>query len=396
MKPLIRHIRATAILLALGLLGADLNDLRAQGAEAVTDAMRERSLVSMGAPARLDAVFAKAQRGEPITIAAIGGSITAGGERTKTPANRYIAQVAKWFEAKFPKSKITFMNAGIGSTNSGFGALRVERDVLSKNPDLVIVEFAVNDSFPGFKLDDSYEGVLRQILSSPKQPAAIELFFMHKDDASAQDEQSKLGTYYGLPMVSFRNAFFPEYKAGTLKWEDFYADVVHPNDQGHGFASELLRNFFDKALARFPSNGAALPQIKPLPAPLVSDAFQRCWLFRADDLKTLSNEGWTVEPGRSIQCSPAGGKLEYEATGDRLLLGVSIPKGAADKAFISVDGGERVSLSVRGPNRALVTGLTPGRHRVVVTVEPYTPAPDDKDPNVKISWGGSAGVPKGP
>jgi hypothetical protein len=48
-------------------------------ATAVTEAMRERAMVSQGDPARLYSVLAKARRGEPICVAAIGGSITAGG-----------------------------------------------------------------------------------------------------------------------------------------------------------------------------------------------------------------------------------------------------------------------------------------------------------------------------
>ncbi len=196
-----------ALILTFAALGSTIG--RGDSPDVVTDSMRQRSLISMGDLARLDAVFAKARRGEPIVVAALGGFITAGGERTKDPANRYISQVSKWFQEKFPNSKVTFVNAGIGSTNSGYGALRVQRDVLSKNPDFVIVEYAVNDWFAGFLLDDSYEGVLRQILSNPKQPAVMELFFNHPDGNSAQKEQVRLGNYYGLPMVSFRDVIPP-------------------------------------------------------------------------------------------------------------------------------------------------------------------------------------------
>jgi hypothetical protein len=50
-----------------------------------TPAIRERGLVSPGDTARLAAVMAKARRGEEICVAAIGGSITAGGLQTKDP-----------------------------------------------------------------------------------------------------------------------------------------------------------------------------------------------------------------------------------------------------------------------------------------------------------------------
>ena len=81
------------MMMAGGALAADV--------PAVTQAMRERAMISQGDPARLNSVLAKARRGEAICVAAIGGSITAGGSHTKDPARRYVRQLAKWFEATF-------------------------------------------------------------------------------------------------------------------------------------------------------------------------------------------------------------------------------------------------------------------------------------------------------
>jgi lysophospholipase L1-like esterase len=194
--------------------------------------------------------------GEEICVAAIGGSITAGGLQTKDPKNRYIARVADWFTKTFPKAKVRFVNAGIGGTNSLYGAMRVQRDVLSKKPDLVIVEYAVNDNHPVPMFWDSYEGVLRQILREPQQPAFVQLFFMQRKGENAQETQHMLGRHYDLPMVSFRDAWWPEIYSGRTKWEDMYADVVHPNDTGHILASELLIALLNDVNA------------KPEPAPL--------------------------------------------------------------------------------------------------------------------------------
>jgi lysophospholipase L1-like esterase len=203
------------------------------------ESIMRRGLVSQGDTTRLKAVFEKARRGEPVTVAAVGGSITAGGRQTQDPENRYIQQVAKWLEVTFPNSKITFVNAGIGGTNSFYGAMRLQRDILAKNPDLVIVEWAVNN-LPSKDFAESYEGVLRQLLHSPRNIAVIELFFMHKDGENAQMWQEILGRHYGLPMVSFRDAWFPELTSGRTQWDDLYADVVHPKDAGHLLASKLL------------------------------------------------------------------------------------------------------------------------------------------------------------
>ena len=45
----------------------------------------------------------------------------------------------------FPRAVVNIINAGIGGTTAKLGAKRIERDVLSKNPDLCVVCFGLND-----------------------------------------------------------------------------------------------------------------------------------------------------------------------------------------------------------------------------------------------------------
>ena len=63
---------------------------------------------------RLFHVFAKARRGEPITVGVIGGSITAGAMASATEKN-YASLVTQWWRQTFPKSNIRLVNAGIGA-----------------------------------------------------------------------------------------------------------------------------------------------------------------------------------------------------------------------------------------------------------------------------------------
>ena len=81
--------------------------------------------------------FAKLAAGEEVRIAYLGGSITAQeGWRPKTLA---------YFQKAFPKAKLSQINAAIGGTGSDLGVFRLEQDVLDHKPDLLFVEFAVND-----------------------------------------------------------------------------------------------------------------------------------------------------------------------------------------------------------------------------------------------------------
>jgi lysophospholipase L1-like esterase len=308
--------------------------------------------------------MAKARRGEEICVAAIGGSITAGGLQTKEPKNRYIARIADWFTQTFPKAKVRFVNAGIGGTNSLYGAMRVQRDVQSKKPDLVIVEYAVNDNHPVPMFWDSYEGVLRQILLEPQQPALVQLFFMQRKGENAQETQHMLGRHYDLPMVSFRDAWWPEIYSGRTKWEDMYADVVHPNDTGHVLASELLIALLNDVNAK-PAPSAPASHAD-LPAPMISDLFAHCHYAQGTDLRPTQNSGWTQTPDGTKWESPAStdGGIEFGFAGKLLFVGYDIDAESEPFATFSIDGGKAQDLK-SSPNRLpLAEDLPSGQHRL--------------------------------
>jgi lysophospholipase L1-like esterase len=374
MKPTARLLLTTCVaLLAL----TPLRDL--QAAEPVTTpAIRDRGLVSPGDTARLAAVMAKARRGEEICVAAIGGSITAGGLQTKDPKNRYVARVAAWFTQSFPQAKVRFVNAGIGGTNSLYGAMRVQRDVLSKQPDLVIVEYAVNDNHPVPMFWASYEGVLRQILRAPQQPAVVQLFFMQRKGENAQETQHMLGRHYDLPMVSFRDAWWPEIYSGRVQWETMYADVVHPNDTGHILASELLIALLQRV--KHQPAPAAIPTT--LPSPMISDLFVECRYAQYADLQPTANHGWTTNADKSKWESPAaGGAIEFSFDGELLFVGYEIDADAEPLATYRIDGGDARPLK-RNPNRLpLAEGLTPGPHKI--RIELASPK-NQPPPNAKV------------
>ena len=114
------------------------------------------------------------------------------GASASTPELRYGNRVAAWWRQKFPKRQVKFVNAGIGATGSDYGALRARRDLLMRRPDFVVVEYAVND--PNTKASaETLEGLVRQILKQPNQPAVVLLFTMHQNGSNAQEWHSKVG-----------------------------------------------------------------------------------------------------------------------------------------------------------------------------------------------------------
>ncbi len=99
--------------------------------------------------------FRKVREGAAVKIAYLGGSITAqNGWRPKT---------LKWFREQFPAATIEQIHAAIGGTGSDLGVYRLQQDVLRHKPDLLFVEFAVNDGgAPPERIHRSMEGIVRQ------------------------------------------------------------------------------------------------------------------------------------------------------------------------------------------------------------------------------------------
>ena len=144
--------------------------------EALYKTMVENSLMTTGDMTRMANVLKKAENGEEITVAYIGGSITEG--LTVAPANPELCWASlsyKWLCEQYPDATIKFVNAGLSGTPSILGNVRLERDVLAYDPDICFVEFAVNDGTE-MKYRNAYESLVRTLLTADKDIAPLLLF----------------------------------------------------------------------------------------------------------------------------------------------------------------------------------------------------------------------------
>lgn len=272
----------------------------------VTEEMYQRATKWAKDESRLAAVMKKALSGEEITIGFIGGSITQGSSATK-PENSYASLVINWWEEAFPKAKITSVNAGIGGTTSYLGVHRVDKELLEKEPDLVIVEFSVNDSNTLF-YKKSYDSLVRKILKSDKNPAVLLLFNTMEDGTSAQEQHVILGFNYGLPMISYRDAILPELEAKSIIWSDISPDNIHPNDKGHGIIGELMWKYFNSVLENLDQIDVEVEAF--IKDPVTKDVYANATILDNKSIKPVSlgsftegsneshySDGWTTDKG---------------------------------------------------------------------------------------------------
>ena len=209
-------------------------------------ALLKDSQLRLGANQRLKRVVEKARRGEDVTIAVIGGSITEGAGAAKY-SECWASRLVQGFRALYGAgdgSRIRLVNAGVGGTPSTFGLMRYQRDVVDRVedadglPDLVVIEFSVNDWGEPTN-HRCYESLVKTALDAPNQPAVILLFAVFRNGFTLQDEMRRVGDAYDLMMVSLRDSAFPHV---GQEWSaaDFFYDEYHPTSMGHAVMSDCI------------------------------------------------------------------------------------------------------------------------------------------------------------
>lgn len=205
--------------------------------------MISKSLMNKGNNARLKRAFAKARNKEDVTVAFIGGSITQGAGATPINTECYAYKIFKGFCEMTGcglDENVHYSKAGVGGTPSELGILRYDRDVTkygTVSPDVVVVEFAVNDEGDETK-GDFYDSLVRKIYNGPGKPAVILLFAVFSNDFNLQDRLKPVGFAYDLPMVSTKDSVSPQFmlKSGEGKVvakSQYFYDCFHPTNVGH-------------------------------------------------------------------------------------------------------------------------------------------------------------------
>ena len=191
---------------------------------------RESSLIQTGNIFRISSVIKKLKEKEEVKIAFLGGSITEG--YLVNSKQNYPAKLTAYLKQLYKNENITCINAGLSGTSSSIGLLRADTDVLSSNPDLIVIEFAVNDA-----QDDiskmMYESLVKKCLQSESAPAVILLFNRLENGYTCEEQMKKVGEAYELPMISMKNAIEYEMENGDLTWNDYAEDEAHPTAKGH-------------------------------------------------------------------------------------------------------------------------------------------------------------------
>lgn len=235
--------------------------------------MIDKSLLHRGNNKRLKAAIEKAKRGEQVTIAYIGGSITHGAGAVPLHTHCYAYRSCELFRKRFApfENTVRLIKAGVGGTPSELGIVRYDRDVLREgtvSPDIVVVEFAVNDAGDETR-GNCYESLVLKALGGDHQPAVILLFSVFLNDWNLQDRLAPVGWHYDLPMVSIKDAVVRQFglardQGGVISKKQFFYDIYHPTNSGHQIMADCLDRLFEDADRSAPDKEHILTDKLPL------------------------------------------------------------------------------------------------------------------------------------
>lgn len=259
----------------------------------ITARMKALSTYVKGNQARLAKVFKKAQNGEKITVAYLGGSITQGSSAGDGLC--YSKLTTDWLMEKFPNAEIEYVRAGIGATGSYIGVFRADRDVISKNPDLVFIDFSVNDTTEYTQRNiNSYDSLLRKLWNSSTSPAVVTIAMTQEDGTSFQQYHADICRAYQIPMISYREAILDVINNGHIKWTDISDDNIHPNVTGHAVLTEIITSYLQDVIDNL--DNIDTEKESDLSTPYTENKYENANMLVPESYTPVESTGWENNP----------------------------------------------------------------------------------------------------
>ena len=232
-------------------------------------------------------------------IAYFGGSIT--------EQNGWRILSFEYLRDLYWDAEIRRIDAAIGGTGSFLGVFRIDQDVLKFKPDLIFIEFAVNDrNIPSDEIRRSMEGIVRKTRRALPETDLCFVYTIVKQDledlfqgkmSRSASVMEEIADYYGIPSVHMGVRVAELAKQGKLLFQakrenmkivsgtelnvssaipvtsdgkiPFSPDGVHPYENtGHVLYADALK----RAIPAFLQSGR--PGSRPLPPPIAKDNYE--------------------------------------------------------------------------------------------------------------------------
>jgi len=174
----------------------------------------------------------------------------------KTPVvntlEAYPYQLLKMLKANYPLAVINIINTSIGGENAESGASRFETEVLVHRPDVLFIDYALNDRRIGLeRAGKAWESMIykaqqlniKVILLTPSPDQRVSITEPGNELEQHAVQIRQLAQKYGTGLVDSYESFHKAAVSGD-SIASYMSQVNHPNGKGHLLiANEILTYF---------------------------------------------------------------------------------------------------------------------------------------------------------
>lgn len=342
---------------------------------------------------KLSNTYGKIKSGQSVKVLYYGGSVTNGSGASEDARSWRMLTTAYLKTLSTGSKYVTEINRSVGGTGTYFGAARFEHDVIAENPDLLIIEFAINDVYSGITAEQSkanLEYMIRKLNAKNPYADIIIALVPNKSTYGGQYKAYKahleVANYYNIPVVDFGGEMYNRTEGSY----DGFADSVHPNDAGHKIYAAIMTDALKELFTEASRSAHALPA-----TPLCTNGYSTLKNTLASNIsaKNWSYYTWfnntdyekSGSPFRSsfvknqfpgyIAPIKVGETITFSFTGNSFGFLGTVKDGATlrftldNSDYRSVNGTTNTGLL----EYPVYTGLTNTSHTVTVTVQGNNP-----------------------
>lgn len=183
-----------------------------------------------------------------------GHSVPAGYFRTPVVRrfDSYPMQFYKRLCEEFPTAVIDVIVTAIGGEDSERGAQRLEADVLALKPDVVFIDYSLNDRRIGLEraeaawrkmIEASSNADVLVVLLTPTPDSREDILDIKSPLMQHALQVKRLGQEYKAPVID-SYASFKSRVANGQKVKRYLAQTNHPNREGHTVVTNLVADIF--------------------------------------------------------------------------------------------------------------------------------------------------------
>lgn len=178
-----------------------------------------------------------------LTIVCHGHSVPAGYFQTPTvdTFNAYPHLLHKAVKKAYPNAVLNVIVTAIGGETSDRGAARFEKDVLTHHPDVLLIDYALNDRHIGL---ETAKAAWSDMIEKAKSRGVLVILLTPTGDTSADldnpddplnqhaEQIRRLAEHYNVALADSL-AGFKSYVAAGGRLADLMSQANHPNRKGH-------------------------------------------------------------------------------------------------------------------------------------------------------------------